>query len=49
MTESEKPLEEAQAFAYEVRQLYLALKEEGFNASWCGEFVKSFFQGAAGK
>jgi hypothetical protein len=43
----ESEMTDAQALAFTAKEIYEALKAEGFNSNWAGDFVKQFFQGAA--
>jgi hypothetical protein len=47
--EGDETMGPEEAFALEVKKLYDALKAEGFNSGWAGDFVKGFFHGAASK
>lgn len=39
---------EEEAFAFQVKKLYDALRAEGFSSGWAGAFIKALFEGTAG-
>lgn len=47
--EKVEPMSDAEALAFTVKEVFTALKKEGFTANFAAEFVKSFFHGGAAK